>query len=66
VLVLDELAQFGVTVRFTDAPDMAPNHPQAVLLTQVQGVIAEYEKAKIAERYRRGKLFRARCGEITT
>ena len=28
-----------------------------ILLTQVQGVIAEYEKAKIAERYRRGKLF---------
>ena len=27
-------------------------------------MIAEYEKAKIAERYRRGKLFRARAGEI--
>jgi hypothetical protein len=32
----------------------------------VQGVIAEYEKAKIAERYRRGKLFRTRAGEIIT
>ena len=30
----------------------------------MQGVIAEYEKAKIAERYRRGKLYRARAGEI--
>ena len=29
-------------------------------------MIAEYEKAKIAERYRRGKLFRARAGEIIT
>ena len=66
VLVLDELARFGVTVRFTDAPNLAADDPQAVLLTQVQGVIAEYEKAKIAERYRRGKLFRARAGEITT
>jgi len=66
VLVLDELARFGVAVRFTDAPDFAADDPQAVLLTQVQGVIAEYEKAKIAERYRRGKLFRARAGEITT
>jgi site-specific DNA recombinase len=66
VLVLDELARFGVTVRFTDAPAMAAGDPQATLLTQVQGVIAEYEKAKIAERYRRGKLFRARAGEITT
>jgi len=66
VLVLDELARFGVTVRFTDAPGLAAGDPQATLLTQVQGVIAEYEKAKIAERYRRGKLFRARAGEITT
>jgi site-specific DNA recombinase len=66
VLVLDELARFGVGGRFTDAPDFAANDPQAVLLTQVQGVIAEYAKAKIAERYRRGKLFRARAGEITT
>ena len=30
----------------------------------MQGVIAEYEKAKIAERYRRGKLFRSRAGEV--
>ena len=66
VLVLDELARFGVRVHFTDAPDLAADDPQATLLTQVQGVIAEYEKAKIAERYRRGKLFRARAGEITT
>jgi site-specific DNA recombinase len=66
VLVLDELARFGVTLAFTDAPALATDDPQATLLTQVQGVIAEYEKAKIAERYRRGKLFRARAGEITT
>ena len=35
--------------------------PQSHLLTQVQGVIAEYERAKMAERYRRGKLWRARA-----
>jgi site-specific DNA recombinase len=66
VLVLDELARLRVAVRFTDAPNLADDDPQAKLLTQVQGVIAEYEKAKIAERYRRGKLFRARAGEVTT
>jgi len=66
VLVLDELARFGVAVRFTDAPGLAAGDPQATLLTQVQGVIAEYEKAKTAGRYRRGKLFRARAGEIIT
>jgi site-specific DNA recombinase len=66
VLVLDELDRFGVMVAFTDSPGLAADDPQATLLTQVQGVIAEYEKAKIAERYRRGKLFRARAGEVVT
>jgi site-specific DNA recombinase len=64
VLILDELARFGVSVRFTDAPGLDQDDPQARLLTQVQGVIAEYERAKIGERYRRGKLFRARAGEV--
>jgi site-specific DNA recombinase len=64
VLILDELARFGVTVAFTDAPGLDQADPQARLLTQVQGVIAEYERAKIGERYRRGKLFRARAGEV--
>ena len=64
VLILDELARLGVRVRFTDAPGLDEHDPQAKLLTQVQGVIAEYERAKIAERYRRGKLFRARAGEV--
>jgi DNA invertase Pin-like site-specific DNA recombinase len=63
VIVLDELARHGVGVRFTDAPPL-DDDPQAKLLTQVQGVIAEYERAKIAERYRRGKLFRSRAGEV--
>src|SRR6188472_3762081 len=63
VIVLDELGRLGVGVRFTDAPPL-DDDPQAKLLTQVQGVIAEYERAKIAERYRRGKLWRARAGEV--
>jgi site-specific DNA recombinase len=64
VLILDEMARLGVSVRFTDAPGLDEHDPQARLLTQVQGVIAEYERAKISERYRRGKLFRARAGEV--
>jgi site-specific DNA recombinase len=63
VLILEELERFAVRVRFLEGP--APgDDPQATLLVQVQGVIAEYERAKIAERYRRGKLYRARQGEI--
>ena len=63
VLILEELERFGVSVRFLEGPAHGDD-PQAKLLVQMQGVIAEYEKAKIAERYRRGKLYRARAGEI--
>ncbi len=63
VIVLDELARHGVRMFFADAPSV-DDDPQARLLTQVQGVIAEYERAKIAERYRRGKLWRSRSGEV--
>ena len=47
---------------FLDQP--LSDDPQARLLTQIQGAVAEYERIKIAERYRRGKLFRARQGEV--
>jgi site-specific DNA recombinase len=62
-LVLEELTRHGVRVLFRDAPPL-DDDPQARLLVQMQGVIAEYERAKIAERHRRGKLFRARAGEV--
>jgi site-specific DNA recombinase len=63
ILITDELARHGVQVQYLDAPPL-DDDPEATLLVQVQGVIAEYERAKIAERNRRGKLFRARAGEI--
>ncbi len=63
ILITDELARHGVQVQYLDAPPL-DHDPEATLLVQVQGVIAEYERAKIAERNRRGKLFRARAGEI--
>ncbi|MCA1705508.1 MAG: recombinase family protein, partial [Actinobacteria bacterium] len=45
-----------------DAPPL--DDPQGRLLVQIQGVIAEHERAKFAERGRRGKLYRARAGEV--
>ena len=65
ILVTDELLRHGVQVRYLDAPPLGDD-PEATLLVQVQGVIAEYERAKIAERNRRGRLFRARAGEIVS
>jgi len=61
VLIVEELERLGVAVRFLESPP--PTDPHAQLLVQIQGVIAEYERAKITERYRRGKLFRLRQGE---
>src|SRR5204863_169635 len=38
--------------------------PEELLLLQVQGVIAEYERAKIIERGRRGRRYSAQRGSL--
>src|SRR5258708_17772450 len=63
VLVLEELTRCGVEVVFLCNP---PGHgPEENLLLQVQGMIAEYERAKIMERCRRGKQYAARDGSVS-
>ena len=61
VLLLEELARAGVEVVFAKEPERGGS-PEDELLRQFQGMIAEYERAQIAERTRRGKLHRARSG----
>src|SRR5262245_12451842 len=63
ILLIEELARHGVETRFLNAPQAAPAEDQ--LLVQFQGMIAEYERAQILERSRRGKRHRARTGEIS-
>jgi site-specific DNA recombinase len=65
VLVLDELAGFGVKLHVSDARELAVDDTQAVPLTQVQGIFAEYGKRQDRRTLRRGKLFRPRAREIT-
>jgi DNA invertase Pin-like site-specific DNA recombinase len=60
VLLLEEFARWQVTVRFLRSPPA--ESPEQRLLVQMQGVIAEYERARITERTRRGRLFLARQG----
>ena len=62
VLVAEELARCGVELIFQRAPSGATAEDQ--LLVQFQGMIAEYERAQIAERSRRGKRHRAQQGSI--
>ena len=62
VLLLEEFARADVEVVFVQAP--RGETPEDVLVLQFQGMIAEYEKAQISERTRRGKRHRARCGVV--
>jgi site-specific DNA recombinase len=61
-LLLEEFARAGTGVLFLNGP--RSDSPEDALLTQFQGMIAEYERAQILERTRRGKLHRARSGAV--
>ena len=62
VLLLEELSVCGVEVVFLN--HTIGKTPEEELLLQMQGMIAEYERAKIMERNRRGKLHAAKRGSI--
>ena len=61
--MLDELRKQGSRRSSSTAPSGKTAEDE--LLVQVQEMIAEYERAKILERSRRGKIHRARHGEIS-
>ena len=61
-LLIEELARCGARVKFVKGP--RGDSPEDQLLVQFQGMFAEYEKAQLAERYRRGKAWRAKTGSI--
>jgi site-specific DNA recombinase len=63
VLLIEEFTRHGVETLFVKAPQSASAEDQ--LLVQFQGMIAEYERAQILERSRRGKRHRARSGEVS-
>src|SRR5215471_2828658 len=62
VLLVDEFQRMGVEVVFLNRE--LGRSPEDDLLLQVQGMMAEYERAKIVERHRRGKLHAARAGSV--
>ena len=61
-LLIEEFARAGVRVEFVKGP--RGDTPEDQLLVQFQGMFAEYEKAQLMERYRRGKAHRARTGSV--
>ena len=63
ILLMEEFARQGVETVFVKSPQGDSAEDQ--LLVQFQGMIAEYERAQILERSRRGKRHRAHAGEIS-
>jgi site-specific DNA recombinase len=62
VLLVDEFQHAGVEVIFLNRE--LGHSPEDDLRLQVQGLMAEDERAKIIERHRRGKLHAARAGTV--
>ena len=61
-LLIEEFSRAGTRVEFVKGP--RGDSPEDRLLVQFQGMFAEYEKAQILERSRRGKAHRARAGSV--
>jgi len=62
VLLAEEFLRCGVELVFLKSP--SGDTPEDQLVVQFQGMIAEYERAQITERCRRGKRHRAQQGAI--
>jgi len=63
ILLIEEFTRQGVETLFVKSPP--GNSAEDQLLVQFQGMIAEYERAQILERSRRGKRHRAHAGEVS-
>ncbi len=63
-LVTDELNELGIKVLYVTTPPAKDDTDK--LLYGVKGLFAEYERARISERFRLGKLRKARDGNVVT
>jgi len=65
VVLLEEFQKHDVQVVFLNHDSQQLLSPEGELLLQMQGMISEYERAKILERTRRGRRFSARQGKVS-
>jgi site-specific DNA recombinase len=63
-VLLEEFTKQHVEVVFLNSPH-GESSPESNLLVHMQGMIAEYERAKILERTQRGRGFNARQGRVS-
>jgi len=61
-IVLDELRSHNI--QFVSLHDLNGETPEDRIAQGMFGLFAEYEKVKILERFRRGKLYKARNGQL--
>lgn len=61
-LLMDELREAGIEIIFVTIS--APKNSEDKILHGVRGLFAEYERAKISERFRLGKIRKAKEGHI--
>jgi site-specific DNA recombinase len=61
LILLEEFRKYGVKVCFLKNPP-AEDTPEATLLNHFQGIFAEYERALILDRSRRGRIYKAKQG----
>lgn len=62
-VLVNELQRCGVQVIFVDQPQLGDS-AQEQLFQGIHGLFAEYERALITERLRRGKLYRVQQGQL--
>lgn len=63
-LIMDELRETGIEMLFVTVA--SPKNSEDKILHGVRGLFAEYERAKISERFRLGKLRKVREGHVLT
>lgn len=61
-LIMDELREAGIEVMFVTVS--APKNSEEKILHGVRGLFAEYERAKISERFRLGKVRKIKEGHL--
>lgn len=63
LLLSEELKKLGVSLEFVNR--QLGDNPEDRLLFNMQGIIAEFEREKIIERTRRGKIYKAKNGQVS-
>lgn len=63
LILEEEFRKFGVRIIYFKGQSQNEN-PESLMLSHLQGIFAEYERAQILDRTRRGKLYKARQGDV--